>query len=444
MPGTLASPTKAISPQTQGNWMKGDLKAGDVGSSSILHTMRKSAARLADMREVPSDQIMRAGGWENGAWATSYCSRLPRVYMRMIAGFPKEAGFVRWKRATVHPPAALRQKIWPWVDEPLKRYPGDDKAGREFLRLMDKLRDVFLQDSAVLMAEFPGNALWEHEVFQDPEWRPFADKVLQAESQVEDDVDIAIRNAVPAVAESLSSLSASFRSDVAALRHEVMDGLRTAQDVSERQFTVLNDNLRAVLAAMQHQAAADQGLLILKLNKVSPGLVDSLHQAGISVAASSSVPAAPSSAFPATPSSASPAGPFPATSSSVPAAASSPSHSYGAHLPAASSRHVPFEPMTQSLCSFLHVAHEWLVSTDQRPSISVLEATQGAKWRDGPGDVMRSRFRSRKAIMDWMEGIARDTGMDIWKVARLADGNHTLAPDKIWRLKRGKKPMPGL
>ena len=37
-------------------------------------------------------QIMRAGGWERGVWATNYLTRLPRVYMRRAAGFSNSPG----------------------------------------------------------------------------------------------------------------------------------------------------------------------------------------------------------------------------------------------------------------------------------------------------------------------------------------------------------------
>ena len=63
--GTVKTSGVAIMPQTQGNWVRRALDAGEVGTSSLLHTMRKSAARLVDKEEVPADQIMR-GKWHLG------------------------------------------------------------------------------------------------------------------------------------------------------------------------------------------------------------------------------------------------------------------------------------------------------------------------------------------------------------------------------------------
>lgn len=79
------------------NWMKGALKAGDVWSTSILHTMRRSAARLADMREVPSDQIMRASGLEDGALAlqTSF------LVSSRILQFASQGPFWRPKKTVI-------------------------------------------------------------------------------------------------------------------------------------------------------------------------------------------------------------------------------------------------------------------------------------------------------------------------------------------------------
>jgi len=101
------------------------------------------------MWEVPADQIQRAGGWEHGAWATSYLARLPRHYIRVVAGFgsAKETYFLRRSQETPSP--ALAAKLWPWVNAAVADYaagrvPNPDLAGKEFLSLLQRLRYVFL------------------------------------------------------------------------------------------------------------------------------------------------------------------------------------------------------------------------------------------------------------------------------------------------------------
>jgi hypothetical protein len=122
--------------------------------------------------------------------ATTYLSRLPRQFMRIVAGFPQEPGYYHIHRADVVPPRSLTRRIWPWVDEGLTRFrfpdgsgPADDNLGildasvRQFLELMDWLRIVFLQDAVILRGMCPSSPLWRHEVFGLPDWTNFADDV---------------------------------------------------------------------------------------------------------------------------------------------------------------------------------------------------------------------------------------------------------------------------
>jgi hypothetical protein len=62
---------------------------------------------------LTSLQIQRAGGWEHGAWATSYLARLPRHYMRVVTGFGVAKGTYFLRRSQEPPPSALATKLWP-------------------------------------------------------------------------------------------------------------------------------------------------------------------------------------------------------------------------------------------------------------------------------------------------------------------------------------------
>ena len=46
-----------ISAFTQANWVKRALGDSLIVSSKVVHTMRKSVARLADLMEVRADQV---------------------------------------------------------------------------------------------------------------------------------------------------------------------------------------------------------------------------------------------------------------------------------------------------------------------------------------------------------------------------------------------------
>ena len=158
---------------------------------SIFHSLSSPSTSLSySPRTIPlltSLQILRAGGWEHGAWATSYLARLPRHYMRAVAGFGSAKGTYFLRRSQESPPPALATKLWPWVDAAVADYAaGDvsdpDLAGKEFLSLLQRLRYVFLQDAALLQPQFPRLRLWTHALFQDPAWPPFAERVRAAEA----------------------------------------------------------------------------------------------------------------------------------------------------------------------------------------------------------------------------------------------------------------------
>jgi hypothetical protein len=57
LPGKLSLAWKEISDDTQRNWIVPALEAVAVDSSKAVHAMRQSVARLADMWEVPADQV---------------------------------------------------------------------------------------------------------------------------------------------------------------------------------------------------------------------------------------------------------------------------------------------------------------------------------------------------------------------------------------------------
>jgi hypothetical protein len=57
LPGKLSLAQKEISDDTQRNWILPALEAVAVDSSKVIHAMRQSMARLADMWEVPADQV---------------------------------------------------------------------------------------------------------------------------------------------------------------------------------------------------------------------------------------------------------------------------------------------------------------------------------------------------------------------------------------------------
>jgi hypothetical protein len=94
----------------------------------------------------------------------AYLSHLPRKLLHRMAGFLKDEGSYMLPRAEFKPPASLLKQVWPWLDEWLNRVYAraqgkgwkagglsqEDNAAAGFLKLLVILRDVFLQDAAIL------------------------------------------------------------------------------------------------------------------------------------------------------------------------------------------------------------------------------------------------------------------------------------------------------
>jgi hypothetical protein len=94
--------------------------------------MHGTAARIADAQGVSEEQVRRAGHWERGSMSMAYLSRLPREFMRVIAGFSRPPGNYHLRRAAAKPPTALKSQVWPWVDSWLARYDASIVSGRSF------------------------------------------------------------------------------------------------------------------------------------------------------------------------------------------------------------------------------------------------------------------------------------------------------------------------
>jgi len=89
-----------------------------------------------------------------------YLTTLPRAFMRGVADFdPDYAGSYFLPRETCIPPPSLLRRVWPDLDRWLAAHQGlpdateevdTNRAARNFLELLAKLRVVFLQVKVIL------------------------------------------------------------------------------------------------------------------------------------------------------------------------------------------------------------------------------------------------------------------------------------------------------
>ena len=84
---------------------------------------------------------------------------VPWEAVRTLAGFPPEPKQYYLPRSLIKPPEELRKQVFPLIEQSLNQiatYLTNDSshtefAGISFLGLMDYLRDVILQDAALML-----------------------------------------------------------------------------------------------------------------------------------------------------------------------------------------------------------------------------------------------------------------------------------------------------
>ena len=81
-----------------------------------------------------------------------------------------------------------------------------DLAEQDFLRLLQKLCTIFLQNSVILHFMFFQYSIWEHMLFDSPAYETFAKEVLIAHAKTEIPEDVQLRQAMPVMKEKVSTM----------------------------------------------------------------------------------------------------------------------------------------------------------------------------------------------------------------------------------------------
>lgn len=373
-------------------------------------------------------KIRRAGGWESGALTTSYLSRLPRNVMRVVAGHPTIAQAYFLKRAAVQPPASLTSLVWPWADQGLSMYKAGqiqnpDLTGKIFCEMLNSLRIVFLQDTAILSSSFPNFGLWDHPVFRHRDWMPFAKEVLRHEATTEDPMDVQIQKALPLVSERMVAMQSSLVNTV----REESSTVRSKVDSFELKLDSFQSDVRSYLDKVNERLnGIDSTLKAILRNQGQPFTLVPLNHV---IHADETQDASTSSAqrsqphlnYASDPLANLPPNPLP--------------------RPAACPEGCPIEPIAASMQSMDHVYREWYSGLEgpggeTLMSIVQLEARFGKKWRYN--SALRTRCCDRKLLVRAMEEESRQSGQSIEAVIKECD-EMKISPDKFKReLRKGK------
>lgn len=369
-----------LSYSSQRDWVIKAFSYAGIVSNKKTHIGRSSGAKTAELKGVSEAQIQRAGRWNPDQMIGCYLNSLPREFMRSMAGHPKQAGGFNIPRAQITPPESLLSMIWPDLDQWKGRFgPGpehiNDLAATGVTNLLLYLREVILQDSVFLIQQFPKCPLWNHRVFQHPEYLPFARQVsasVYEATQPGAGQLTLLTQAVPALTEYMQGAESRTEARIADIVKKITANLTAELQKARSELSdISRSSVRKILT---------EGIFQFHLTEAEPGPAPGPGEgpaAGLGPGASLKlIPAAPGlgedagdqsqyqSARSSTSRSTSPT----STGDRTP-----PAYRFGAEPP----KHC----MSRAVKSVEGLWHEWTVGLPGQPSIAALDSRWGSRWR---------------------------------------------------------------
>jgi hypothetical protein len=374
-----ASLDQRLSDSTASSWTRRLYALSGIQGSKVTHMPRSSGARIAEANNVPEAQIRRGGRWNSDQMTGCYLTDLPRQFMRGMADFePDYASNYFVPRETVQPPPSLRRRVWPQLDRWREAHldlPGASEAVEPnlaaggFLELLDKLRDVFLQDSVFVRRSHPHHPIFRDALFATAEYASFAIAVEAATDTLchEDPHLVAIAKAIPSVNERLRSLTSVIQTGQAT--HAVALGQVTGaltelasklDDFLTGSFSLTFTPGRSRILPQGYEQAAGQ-----PRRHTPPSPLD-LNARAPAVDLGGPLPPAPASTVLD--------GQAPAWRDAVP--------SYR---------------LSRQVTTVPDLWREWTIGLGGLPAVMALDAAYGSRWR-GPSE--RQYYSMRKVIID--------------------------------------------
>jgi Centromere DNA-binding protein complex CBF3 subunit, domain 2 len=280
---TAGNARATFSYNSQRDWVERAFQYAGVFSQKKTHIGRSAGAKMAELKGITEEQIRRAGRWNRDQMLGCYLNCLPREFMRVMAGHPREMGCYEIRRAAISPPDILLSMIWPQLDSWKGRFgpqPGQikDLAAGGVTDLLFYLREVILQDSVALRQRFPRHPVWNHRVFQHEAYVTFSRELeaYQDTETIPNQLSV-FYQAMPQLADQLQSLDAQnehrFRSLDAQNERRISELKESIDHSLERKQLQLLQLFAAGSQAVQTEALRQQELLTSPLPPpdVTPG-----------------------------------------------------------------------------------------------------------------------------------------------------------------------------
>ena len=127
-----------------------------------------------EREELSADDIKNLGNWARDVFERIYSSQMPMKALRVMAGHGDGKGCYHIKR-DIPVPDILRRMVFPWIEICFLQICGTSfiTAGA-FLKKMDNLRDVIIQDAAcMILRGRVDHVIFKLKVFKSTEFLDF-------------------------------------------------------------------------------------------------------------------------------------------------------------------------------------------------------------------------------------------------------------------------------
>ena len=374
---TDAGPTSEFAYNSQRGWAIKAFAYAGIQSSKKTHIGRSSGAKTAELKGISEAQIRRAGRWNQEQMVGCYLNSLPRKFMRTMAGHPPQMGCFEIRRARTPPPDSLLPLIWPGLNKWAGKFgpgPGqvNDLAAAGFTGLLFYLREVVLEDSVLLMRQFPECAVWSHPVFQHEDYTLYASQVMALIEEDERPSQLAIlTQALPVLADYLKANEAQREVQITELSAAITAEISTAKEQLAGAF---QSSLQAFLAESVFQLKSAS----IPTPALAPAPAPSPAQVPVSIPQVSLLSASRSISPQSGAQSRAQSGAEPGVESEV---------APGAASGAVVEGEVEGEPqryrMSRAVKTIRDLWREWTIGLQGGPSIVALDNRWGSRWRAG-------------------------------------------------------------
>jgi hypothetical protein len=245
-PNRRGSNTKAMDDAHYGNVIKDVCKKLEIPQNKQLHIGRVIGVKVAELEELAPDLIKNIGNWDVEVLEKFYSTKLGLQGLRVCAGHSSERGLHFNQRTVISPPDDLRKAVngFEFVESSLERVlqanaqDGKDRqTAIQFFKLIDNLRDVVLQDAAVLIARGRKHLVFDLPVFQTRAFKTFQEEILQSLAVTPHPQDDDLRRNIPAVADRLDNQQQEIGNVKRELGHLRNDTNRRLDSLNENMGT---------------------------------------------------------------------------------------------------------------------------------------------------------------------------------------------------------------